>query len=35
LHIYDNEFDEDEVDEERFEDGLLTCVGLWHQQYFP
>ncbi len=28
LHIYDNEFDEDEVDEERFEDGLLTCVGL-------
>jgi hypothetical protein len=28
LHIYDNEFDEKEVDEKHSEDGLMTCLGL-------
>jgi uncharacterized protein with NRDE domain len=28
LHIYDNEFDLKEVDEEHFENGLMTCLGL-------
>ncbi len=28
LHVYDNKYDEEEVDEEHSKDGLLTCVGL-------